>query len=103
VKKTTRWTFAAVLGFLILASVFGCTKDPYMLGVMGYNYTDRAIADFLVNGQWGANHNSGAAQMARLVTRIRARRPLRIQRRDIARFKYRFRIAIARECDHHAA
>jgi len=26
-----------------------------MLGIMGYNYTDRAIADFSVNGAWGAN------------------------------------------------
>ncbi|MEX3947679.1 DUF3304 domain-containing protein [Paraburkholderia sp. EG287B] len=26
-----------------------------MLGLVGYNYTDRQIADFSVNGQWGAN------------------------------------------------
>ncbi|NLP62559.1 DUF3304 domain-containing protein [Paraburkholderia sacchari] len=40
---------------LALLLLPGCTKDPYMLGLVGYNYTDRAIADFSVNGQWGAN------------------------------------------------
>ncbi|MEX3947678.1 DUF3304 domain-containing protein [Paraburkholderia sp. EG287B] len=33
----------------------GCKKEPYMLAVIGYNYTDRAIADFAVNGQGGSN------------------------------------------------
>jgi len=55
VKKTINWIFVPVLGLLILASVSGCTEDPYMLGVMGYNYSDRAIALFMVNGGGGSN------------------------------------------------
>jgi hypothetical protein len=36
-------------------ALLGCKKEPYMLGIMGYNYTDRAIADFSVNDAWGGN------------------------------------------------
>ena len=53
--KPFRWCFVVFVSFLILAGVLGCTKEPYMLGVMGYNYTDRAIADFSVNNQAGGN------------------------------------------------
>ena len=46
----------AILLCLLLGPVLsGCKREPYMLGIMGYNYTDRAIADFSVNGAWGAN------------------------------------------------
>ncbi|NLP62561.1 DUF3304 domain-containing protein [Paraburkholderia sacchari] len=43
------------LFLLALLLLQGCKKEPYMLGLVGYNYTDRAISDFSVNGQWGAN------------------------------------------------
>lgn len=52
-----------VKGFLLgvflcaipVLALLGCKREPYMLGIMGYNYTDRAISDFYVNDQWGAN------------------------------------------------
>jgi hypothetical protein len=46
---------AVLFCVLTCGSLLGCKKEPYMLGIMGYNYTDRAIADFSVNGAWGAN------------------------------------------------
>ena len=47
---------SAILLCLLLGAVLsGCKREPYMLGIEGYNYTDRAIADFSVNGAWGAN------------------------------------------------
>lgn len=46
---------AALLLVLTSLALTGCKKEPYMLGIMGYNYTDRAIASFSVNGAWGAN------------------------------------------------
>lgn len=48
----------ALIVFLCLLSsvtLIGCKKDPYMLGVFGYNYTDRAVANFSVNGAGGGN------------------------------------------------
>jgi len=48
-----------ILKVVLLATAFqilsGCAKDPYMLGITGYNYTDRAVADFSVNGAGGSN------------------------------------------------
>ena len=44
-----------VVGVVMLVGVVGCTKDPYELDVVGYDYTDRAIADFSVNGAGGGN------------------------------------------------
>ena len=32
-------------------------KEPYMLTLFGYNYTDRAVAFFSVNGQGGGDVN----------------------------------------------
>jgi hypothetical protein len=55
VKKAVRWGLIVVTGLLTLVSLLGCAKEPYMLGIMGYNYTDRAIADFAVNGAAGSN------------------------------------------------
>ncbi|QIE24158.1 hypothetical protein SBC1_20510 [Caballeronia sp. SBC1] len=55
VKMAVRWSSIAVISLLIIGSLSGCEKDPYMLGIMGYNYTDRAIADFAVNGAAGSN------------------------------------------------
>ncbi|WP_158939150.1 DUF3304 domain-containing protein [Burkholderia sp. S171] len=55
VMMVIRWVLAAIAGLLTLVSLSGCAKDPYMLGIMGYNYTDRAIADFAVNGAAGSN------------------------------------------------
>jgi hypothetical protein len=54
-KKLIRRGFIVATSLLAPASVSGCAKDPYMLGIMGYNYTDRAIADFSVNGAAGSN------------------------------------------------
>jgi hypothetical protein len=51
----TRGLIAAVIVALASAFLAGCKKEPYMLAIMGYNYTDRAISDFSVNGAWGAN------------------------------------------------
>ncbi len=49
-------TMVAIAVYWIVAlTLSGCKKEPYMLGVVGYNYTDRAVSDFSVNGQWGAN------------------------------------------------
>lgn len=33
----------------------GCQDEPRMLGITGYNYTDRYIDTFSVNGQGGTN------------------------------------------------
>jgi hypothetical protein len=38
---------------LLSTLLSGCKPEPYMLGVFGYNYTDRAVADFSVNGAGG--------------------------------------------------
>ncbi|MET3449114.1 DUF3304 domain-containing protein [Ralstonia sp. 1138] len=56
-NKTAAQRCAAIfLGLLIFASLSGCAKEePYMLAIIGYNYTDRAIAFFGVNGQGGSN------------------------------------------------
>jgi hypothetical protein len=45
--------FAVLFCLLSGLALSGCKKDPYMLAIMGYNYTDRAIADLSVNGAWG--------------------------------------------------
>ena len=45
----------AVLGALAVASLAGCAKEPDALAIVGYNYTDRAIADFSVNGAGGGS------------------------------------------------
>jgi hypothetical protein len=50
-----RLKYVAVLGALAVASLSGCREQPYMLGIIGYNYTDRAVADFAVNEQGGSN------------------------------------------------
>jgi hypothetical protein len=55
VKKTIRLGLVAVASLLTIVSLWGCEKEPYALAVVGYNYTDRAIADFSVNRQWGGN------------------------------------------------
>jgi hypothetical protein len=55
VKEAIRWGLVTVTGLFTLVSLSGCAKDPYMLGIMGYNYTDRAIADFSANEQSGGN------------------------------------------------
>jgi hypothetical protein len=47
--------FAVLFCLLSGLALSGCKKDPYMLAIMGYNYTDRAIADLSVNGAWGAD------------------------------------------------
>jgi hypothetical protein len=54
-KKMIRWTPIAVIGLLAIMGLSGCKQEPYMLGIVGYNYTDRAVADFAVNGQGGSN------------------------------------------------
>jgi hypothetical protein len=47
--------------YIVLVSVFaigglaGCRQEPYSLAIVGYDYTDRAVADFSVNDAWGAN------------------------------------------------
>ncbi|MBR8058042.1 DUF3304 domain-containing protein [Burkholderia dolosa] len=54
-KKMIRWTPIAVIGLLAIMGLSGCKQEPYMLGIVGYNYTDRAVANFGVNGQGGGN------------------------------------------------
>ncbi|WP_081771677.1 DUF3304 domain-containing protein [Paraburkholderia nodosa] len=52
----TKSAFLLLLFFVLPVMVFkGCKKEPYILAIIGYNYTDRAIADFSVNGQGGSN------------------------------------------------
>jgi hypothetical protein len=55
VKMAVRWGLVTVTGLFTLVSLSSCAKEPYMLGIMGYNYTDRAVADFSVNGAAGSN------------------------------------------------
>lgn len=50
-----RYLFGILLCAIPVLALLGCKREPYMLGIVGYNYTDRAVADFSVNGQWGAN------------------------------------------------
>ncbi|QIE24156.1 hypothetical protein SBC1_20490 [Caballeronia sp. SBC1] len=54
-KKNIRLGLIASISLLTLVILSSCAKDPYMLGIMGYNYTDRAVADFAVNGAAGSN------------------------------------------------
>jgi hypothetical protein len=42
-------------GLVALVSLTSCAKDPYELDIVGYDYTDRPISDFSVNGAWGGN------------------------------------------------
>ena len=51
-KKRLLAVLACLLSGLVLSA---CKKVPYMLSIIGYNYTDRAVADFAVNGQGGSN------------------------------------------------
>lgn len=44
--------FAVVLSLPLLTA---CQEKPYMLGISGYNYTDRYIDTFSVNSQGGSN------------------------------------------------
>ena len=50
-----RYMRIVAVGAMLLAGLSACKQEPYTLSIMGYNYTDRAIADFSVNGAWGAN------------------------------------------------
>jgi hypothetical protein len=50
-----RFSCAFLFGVLAIAGLTGCQREPYSLAIVGYDYTDRAVADFSVNGQWGAN------------------------------------------------
>ncbi|GAB5097058.1 DUF3304 domain-containing protein [Caballeronia sp. GAWG2-1] len=50
-----RFKRIALASLLALTSLGGCTQDPYMLGIIGYNYTDRAFWNFGVNGQGGGS------------------------------------------------
>jgi hypothetical protein len=52
--KGARWNLVAIALFAAV-SLFGCKQDPYTLAIVGFNYTDRAVADFSVNGAWGGN------------------------------------------------
>ncbi|WP_158900847.1 DUF3304 domain-containing protein [Burkholderia sp. L27(2015)] len=54
-KNSINWISVLGLGFIVLASLAGCAKEPYMLGITGYNYTDRGVADFTVNGAGGGD------------------------------------------------
>jgi hypothetical protein len=47
--------FSILLCIVSIVILQGCKKEAYMLSIIGYNYTDRAIADFGVNGQGGSN------------------------------------------------
>lgn len=63
------YILATVIGFFILAAISGKaiahqsevdvaenkTKDHYMLGILGYNYTDEEIDQFSVDGHGGGN------------------------------------------------
>ena len=52
-----------------------------MLEIVGYNYTDRVVAEFSVNGQWGANvelstpTSGGGSPMCCVVMKTRTKTP----------------------------
>jgi hypothetical protein len=54
-RNIIKYICVVVLFFVMLGSLPGCAKEPYMLGVTGYNYTDRAVAYFSVNGAGGSD------------------------------------------------
>ena len=52
---TERFKNIVLVSVLAIGGLAGCRQEPYSLAIVGYDYTDRAVADFSVNGQWGAN------------------------------------------------
>ncbi|ALP67222.1 DUF3304 domain-containing protein [Paraburkholderia caribensis] len=43
------------VGIVESSSLTGCAKEPYELELVGYDYTNRALLDFAVNGISGGN------------------------------------------------
>jgi len=54
-RKIVKRVIFLGVGLLVFASLASSAEDPYELDVVGYDYTDRAIADFSVNGAAGGN------------------------------------------------
>jgi hypothetical protein len=75
-----RRTLSAAMTALALTA---CQKfpqeEPKMLGITGYNYTDRYIDGFSVNGQGGTNmgaHTNGSGEACCIVWRPGTARPV---------------------------
>lgn len=45
-KISKGYTLVVLLCFLSISVLMEFKKEPYMLGVFGYNYADRGISDF---------------------------------------------------------
>ena len=68
-KKLLSATLAALV---LTACQEGPKAEPKMLGITGYNYTDRYIDGFSVNGQGGTNmgaHTNGSGEACCIVWR----------------------------------
>ncbi|MET3449106.1 DUF3304 domain-containing protein [Ralstonia sp. 1138] len=53
--RLSPWLTVLCLGLVCLS---GCAaQEPYTLAIIGYDYTDRAIPEFSVNGAGGGNIN----------------------------------------------
>jgi len=68
-KKHLSATLAALV---LTACQEGPKAEPKMLGITGYNYTDRYIDGFSVNGQGGTNmgaHTNGSGEACCIVWR----------------------------------
>lgn len=60
IKLLKSKTFVTVIGLaglalLALSVLSSRAKEPYELAIVGYDYTDRAIAEFSVDGAWAGN------------------------------------------------
>ena len=63
---------AALAALVLTACQEGPKAEPKMLGITGYNYTDRYIDGFSVNGQGGTNmgaHTNGSGEACCIVWR----------------------------------
>jgi hypothetical protein len=54
-SRLLKLSLCAGVGLLAFASLESCAKEPFDLELVGYDYTDRAILDFSVDGASGGN------------------------------------------------
>jgi hypothetical protein len=54
-SRLLKLTLCAGVSLMAFASLESCAKEPFDLELVGYDYTDRAILDFSVNGASGGN------------------------------------------------
>ena len=67
-----RMLSAAMAALALTACQKSAQEEPKMLGITGYNYTDRYIDGFSVNGQGGTNmgaHTNGSGEACCIVWR----------------------------------